>query len=203
VTSAKLGGTLDPAKFAPNSLTGAQIDESSLALPSPPPIAPDSLTGAQIDESTLQGVNAATTGGMEVKKINFQVPVNTGFQAILVYTGIFRIDAQCQTTGDRLDVAAFSGVNNSYISEIGMFNSDTGGGLGGANDTDVARDIVSRADNDFDANEGFEVDNTTEVTNETTVNVHFATPDGFNVTVDMALHYDGSKCIATGYSIGG
>jgi hypothetical protein len=174
VTTAKLGSGIDAGRLAP-----------------------DSVKGAQIDESSLQGVNADKAGGMEVKRINFRVPYGTGFQTILVYPGIFRIDAQCQNSGDFIDVAAFTGTNGSAITETAIANTN------GSVDTDGQRSIVSRELSDFDTNEAFEVDNNTELANSSAAKIHFATPDGFVATVLLDMSVPAAGCVIRGYSVGG
>jgi hypothetical protein len=141
-------------------------------------------------------VNAAKTGGMEVKKINFQVPYGTDFQTVLNYPGIFRIDAQCQNFGDRLDVSATSGVDHSVISEIAIQSEND------ANDTDVAQDLWSSSVNNFNAGVSVPID----VPRQSTATIHFATPDGFVSTTEIQMHRpqaNGHDCVLTGFSIGG
>ena len=174
-------------------------DKLAKAAATPQEIAANSLTGTEIDESTLTGIDAAKTGGMEVKKINFQVPFGTQSQSILTYPGIFRIDASCQNSGDRIDLTAFTGRDNSKISKT-AFRTYTG------DDTDATRDLVTDATLDFDTNTPFELDNYTEFgTPEASETVHFSTPDGFVSTTELSMEYssDSNGCVVTGVSIGG
>lgn len=172
--------------IADSTLTGAKIADNS-------------ISGGDVDESTLQGVNAAKLGGLEVKKINFQVPSGTGVQSVVVFPGIFRIDAQCQNFGDFLDISAATGVDNAAISETaintGFEASDTNG---------AQRDIVSRRDGDFDTNEVFEVDNRSElISSGSDLTLHFSTPDGFVAVTELSADAPGAGCRLTGMSTGG
>jgi hypothetical protein len=60
-------------------------------------VANNSLAGADIDESTLQNVDAGAVRGLQVRKINFQVPYGTGPITVLDLAGL-QITAECQTS---------------------------------------------------------------------------------------------------------
>src|SRR5262245_8615002 len=66
----------------------------------------NSITGQDVNESTLAGGDAATVGGMSVKKINFRANYGTAKTVVLYFPGKFRLWAECQNFGDRLDVNA-------------------------------------------------------------------------------------------------
>jgi hypothetical protein len=182
-----------------DKLADGAVSKAKLGFDPATVIGDNSITGTQVDESTLQGVNAAKLGGVEVKKVNFQVPFGTAAQTVLAYPGIFRMDASCQNSGDIIDVAAFTGVNNSEISEIASFSGNS------ASDIDAQRDIVSRADTNLDTGEAFEVDNDTELTSSYwSGTIQFSTPDGFASTTQLQSWVGASGgCRLTGYSIGG
>jgi hypothetical protein len=160
-------------------------------------LAADSVTGAQVDEASLEGINAATVGGMEVKKIDFRVPYGTSTQPVLVYPGIFRIDAQCQSFGDVLDVAALTFKDGSTITETAMYNGN------GATDDDGSPDIAARHDTTFNTNEAFEVDNTSEMSSASNATIHYDAPGGFTVTTTLQMQTEVSGCTLTGLSVGG
>ena len=88
-------------------------------------IAPDSLQGADIVEATLQNVDAGTVGGLQVRKINFQVPFGTGPTTVLDLAGL-QITAECQGFGDCLDVKAFTSKNGAsvYYSAVSARGAD-------------------------------------------------------------------------------
>jgi len=199
VSAVKIGaGAVSPLVIEDGSITTAKLADGSIGGAK---VADDSLTGADVDESTLSGVDAATVGGLRVKKISYQVPFGPSVQSVLEYPGIFRIDASCQASGDVLDVSAASGVNGSVISVRAIdhvFSSDTDG----------ARSIVSRTDTPFNAGEVFELDNTTEGFADSDMTVHFATPDGVVITTFLSASLTtgtpgGSSCKLTGVSLGG
>ncbi len=180
-------GAVNGGKVADGSLTGADF-------------ADDSLTSAQIDGSTLQGVTAATADslrGVDFKKVNFQVPQNGTPTTVLVFTNIFRIDAQCASFGDGLDIKAFTAVNDSIISLSSYFGSS-------GNEEDALRSINSQRDTDFDTSESFEIDdNLANNVGTHDLTVQFATPNGFVITAQLRTEEVGGGCKVTGSAIGG
>ena len=72
-------GQVKTADLAPNAVNGSKVKTDALTGSD---VAPDTLTGADINEGSLAGVNAASVGGMQVKKINFQVPEGTANSAV-------------------------------------------------------------------------------------------------------------------------
>jgi hypothetical protein len=198
VTSPKVAdGSLLGKDFAPGQLpAGATGPQGPAGSPDTPQQVLDKLK--QVDGSA-SGLDAALTGGFEIKKINFQVPFGTPLATVLVYPGIFRIDAQCQNSGDYLDAAAFTAKDNSAISVSATEPT-------GADDSDGVRDIASREQGDFDTNEAVEIDSTTElgtVGNSGNTTVVFSTQDGFVSVTQLQLLNVGTGCKMTGISIGG
>lgn len=161
-------------------------------------VADNSLSGGDVDEASLQGVDGAKVGGMEVKKINFQVPFGTNVQNVLVYPGIFRIDAQCQNFGDWLDVAAVSGKENASIMVAAVRGN-------AAHDEDALHDLVSRADLEFDEGDTIEVDSTSEfgAGASSAATVQFSTPEGFVATTELSVLVTPTGCKLTGVSVAG
>lgn len=94
------------------SITGADLGSGSVRSGH---VAPNALTGADINELTLAGVNATTVGRMAVRKVNYQVPVGTRNRVVLNFPGRFTLEAQCQAFDDLLHVEAYSRVENSRI----------------------------------------------------------------------------------------
>jgi hypothetical protein len=179
-------GQVETQDLADGAVTGAKV-------------ADDSLQGADIDESTLATVDAARTGGMEIKKINLQVPGGTAAQTVLEYPGIFKITASCGITGDILDISASTGKPDSTISRTAVIGA-------GADDHNGVQDLVSKDDADFDPGEALELDSTAQFgTIQENETVNFATPDGFVATTSLHMDVgpDANICQLTGVSIGG
>jgi hypothetical protein len=79
-------------------------------------VAPDSLTGGAIDESTLQNVDAAAIGGLQVREIDYDVPVDDEVPCQLVLSrGGLEISAACRSFGDALDVKATTTKDNAFL----------------------------------------------------------------------------------------
>lgn len=195
VSGAKLGpGAVGPGAIGDGAIGSAQIADNS-------------LTGADIVEASLQGVNAASAvnaanadkvGGLEVKQIDFQVPVPTAIQSVLVYPGIFRIDAQCQNFGDGLDVSAASGVAGSRISLVAMRTADA------ADDSDGVKDFGAQQDSSLDPGEVFGIDDEFPgLSQAQQVTIHFSTPAGFAATIELSLAEAADRCRMTGAAISG
>ncbi len=190
-------GSIASKELKPDAVTGAKVAEGSLTGAD---FADDSLTGEDVAEDTLQGLNAAsadTVGGLELKKVNFQVPQNDPPAAVLLFPNRFRIDAQCASFGDGLDITAFTGVDNSEISMAGWFASS-------GDEEDALRSINSNRDLDFDVVEAFSIDNTMpNNVGVQHVTVQFATPAGFVMTAQLRTEEVGGSCKITGNAIGG
>lgn len=190
-------GAVSGKELQPGAVTGAKVADGSLTGAD---FADDSLTSAQIDGSTLQGVNAATADsirGIELKKVNFQVPQNGQVTTVLEFANIFRIDAQCASFGDGLDIKAFTAVNDSIISLASWFGSS-------GNEEDALRSINSQRDTDFDTAETFNVDD--NLANNVGVHdltIQFATPNGVVITTQLRTEEVGGGCKITGSAIGG
>lgn len=196
VIAAKLApGAVTPPAIEDGSITGAKLADGAVTSSK---VADDSLTGADVDESTLLGVNATNTGGMQVKKINFQVPFGTAIRSVLEYPGIYRIDAQCQNFGDFLDISAATAFDNSSIAltaQDALASDDR--------TSDASRDIAARSDIDFDSNEVFEVDNIPELTTFNDLTLDYSNPNNFVATTHLRTEINGTGCKLTGISIGG
>ena len=161
-------------------------------------IANDSLSGLDIAESTLQNVNAGTVGGLQVRKINFQVPFGTGPTTVLDLAGL-QITAECQTFGDVLDVKAFTSKNDASLYYTAMSAST-------ADDTNAIKDIASDRlpDKLFDVGSQFQIDNESPPNNPNGT-LHYWAPDGSVVVAHLALDRisDEGGCALTGIATGG
>jgi hypothetical protein len=199
VTDAKLAdGSVTGAKVADGSITGAKIADDSITGTK---VADDSITGADVNESSLREVpitNAERVGGLLVKEIDYQRPiVNGDVRSVVDFPGIFRIDAQCASVGDGLDITAFTADNNSKISVVGIF-------AGSGTEEDAFRNIASRSDRDFDSSEAFSIDgNLPSTAGRQHATIQFATPSGFVATIQLATEELGGSCKITGNAIGG
>ena len=80
-------------------------------------IAPNAAKGVDVDEPTLEGVDAASVGGLQVRKINFDVPYDDvgPYQPVLSLGGL-EITAACRTFGDVLDVKATTTKDDALFS---------------------------------------------------------------------------------------
>jgi hypothetical protein len=189
IGSARLAdGAVSGAKVADGSLSGADIGD-------------DSLSGADIAEASLQGITATsadTISGLQLKKINFQSPINNGVVRNLVtFPNVFRIDAQCANNGDGLDIAAFTAADNSKISMVANFATS------GTDEDGVVRHLSSFENLDFDASQGFAIDNhLPQGSLRHQVTIQFATPNGFVATVQLSID-ENAGCVVTGNAIGG
>ena len=68
-------------------------------------IKPDSITGKQVKESKLKGVDAASVGGLQVREINYDVPMDdvSPYAPVLSLGGL-EITAACRSFGDQLEL---------------------------------------------------------------------------------------------------
>jgi hypothetical protein len=148
--------------------------------------------------------SAAKVGGLEVKEISYLTDEQDGVvSSILNFKNFFRIDAQCSTGGDRLDLTAFTAIDHSTLTMISTLGTT-------ADDTNAVRDIRSEGDFDFNANEAFPIDNNLAQGSigplgSRQATIQFATPDGFTATVQLQtlLLLDRPHCRVTGTAIGG
>ena len=165
-------------------------------------VANDNLTGTDIDESSLQNVNAGTVSGLQVRKINFQVPDGTGPTTVLDLAGL-RVTAECQDFGDSLDVKAFTSKNRAsayWFAGAGAL----------ANDTNSIQDISSIMEHNgsFDVGDQLEIDNWSPNAGDGAIGtLNYSAPDGSVVVAHLAL--DEVRlgplvgCALTGIAIGG
>ncbi len=163
-------------------------------------IAPDSLQGADIVEGTLQNVDAATVSGLQVRKINFQVPFGTGPTTVLDLAGL-QITAECQNFGDFLDVKAFTSKDRASAFFFSGYSAN-------ADDTDDVQDINSAnfSHGSFDIGEQLQIDNATPfLGNSSMGTLNYSAPDGGVVVAHLALDelHPGVGCGLTGTAIGG
>ncbi len=190
-------GAVSGKELQPGAVTGAKVADGSLTGAD---FADDSLTSAQIDGSTFQGVTAATADGVrgiDLKKVNFQVAQNAPVATVLSFTNIFRIDAQCASFGDGLDIKAFTAVDNSVISLASWFGSS-------GNEEDALRSINSQRDTDFDTAENIQIyDNLANNVGVHDLTIQFATPNGFVISAQLRTEEVGGGCKITGSAIGG
>ena len=158
----------------------------------------EGLTGVDISEPTLQNINAGTVGGLQVRKINFQVPFGTGPTTVLDLAGL-QITAECQTFGDVLDVKAFTSKNDASLYYTAMSAST-------ADDTNAIKDIASDRlpDKLFDVGSQFQIDNESPPNNPNGT-LHYWAPDGSVVVAHLALDRisDEGGCAMTGIATGG
>jgi hypothetical protein len=155
------------------------------------------LTGDDIAESTLHNVNAGAVGGLQVRKINFQVPYGTGPTTVLDLAGL-QITAECQDFGDGLDVKAFTSKNGASVHYFAAYS-------GNADDTDASRDIdsASVANGAFDIGDQLQIDNATPNLGINSIGtLNYSAPDGSVVVARLALDEFGA-CALTGIAIGG
>lgn len=156
-------------------------------------------TAARADTATA-AEEAARVNGLAVKEIAFRTAPNNTVRNILEFPQKLRIDAQCANFGDRLDLAAFTAVDDSVIS----LNSTALG----ADDSDGRREIRLDSDFNLDANEGYAIDNQLVPSGAPPFGVwqatlQFAAPDGFSATVHLTINSFDSFCQVTGTAIGG
>ena len=166
-------------------------------------IAANALGGSDIDEGTLENVDAGTVGGLQIRKINFQVSTGTGPTTVLDLGGL-QITAECQNFGDFLDVKAFTSKNNA----IALY---FGGNAHLANDTDGVQDIGSEeaANRDFDVGAQLQIDNASPPLGDEAIGtLTYSAPDGSVVVAQLALDEIRTPtgfvgCALTGYAVGG
>jgi hypothetical protein len=180
-------------KVGDNSLTGADVV---------------GLTGADVVGSSLQGVNASAVGGLQVRKIRFDIPYDDVSPAVEVLNlGGLRITAVCRTFGNQLDVKAFTTKNAASI----FFNatrlvSDLPGSPDDSN-TNAVRDIDGDSNDQggFSTNETFEVDDFIPGGGAGVGTLHYEAPDGSVVVVELAFSDTSGaspNCTMTGVAIG-
>ena len=164
-------------------------------------IANDSLTGVDVAESTLQNVDARRVGGLQARKINFQVPYGTGPTTVLDLVGL-RITAECQNFGDFLDVKAFTSKADASSYYVGI--------AGNPDDTDTIRSVGGGANPEgrFDIGDAIQLDDVTPGGQGTgdiaTGTLHYSHPDGSVAVVHLAFDIpEGGGCALTGFAIGG
>src|SRR5690349_13191485 len=112
------GGAYAATKLGKNSVGSKQIKDGGVKTRD---LGRSAVTGAKIadgavgasdlapDAVNLGDLNAAKVGGMEVKKVNFQVPPGTPNTSVLSYPGNLDVVARCQSSGDKIDVSATTG----------------------------------------------------------------------------------------------
>lgn len=179
-----LTGTYPNPLIGPNAVTGGEVADNS-------------LTGADVDESTLQNVNAGTVGGLGIRKINFQVPLGTGPTTVLDLAGL-QITGECQPFGDVLDVKAFTSKNGSniyFFSGYPVGADDTAAGRDINSTLDASFDVGDQLqiDDAMPRSPSFGLGT-----------LQYLAIDGSVVVAHMALDTrpDGS-CVLTGIAIGG
>jgi hypothetical protein len=160
----------------------------------------EGLSGSDIAESTLQNVNAGTVGGLQMRKINFQVPFGTGPTTVLDLAGL-QITAECQNFGDFLDVKAFTSKDRASVFFFAGFTDD-------ADDTDTVHDINSASirHGNFDIGDQLQIDNATPFFGNGAIGtLNYSAPDGSVVVAHLALDelHPGVGCALTGIATGG
>ncbi len=196
------GGGLTAADLRNGSVGNTEIADGGVRSAD---VQNEALTGADIAESTLQNVNAGKVGGVQVRKINFQVPIGTGPTTVLDLAGL-QITAECQNFGDGLDVKAFTSKNGASVLYFAGFATL-------ANDTDGSQDIdsASSTDGTFNIDDQLQIDNATPEDGTSSIGtLHYAAPDGSVVVAHLAIDevHSGSGqphtgCTLTGTAIGG
>jgi hypothetical protein len=191
-----LGAGAHAAGLGKNSVKSKHIKNGQVMIADLAPNAVDSskvgdnaLTGAEINEATLSGVDAGTVGGMTVKKVNFQVQTGTGKTAVLDFPGRFQLYAECQNSGDFLDVNAASFENSSIL-------------VIAAGRPEVAQ-VEARSRVFVNAGVEAQVDDVAGG-NTRWFQLDFQTPSGFMAHVDLQWWYNGlATCRLTGTAVGG
>ena len=155
-------------------------------------IVDDKVRGVDVDEATLENVDAASVGGLQVRKINFDVPDDdvSPYASVLSLGGL-EITAACRTFGDGLDVKATTTKDNAKLILTSISAS-------------VQDDTSAGSFGDFDSNHpAAEIDNLFTNHFITTGTLHYQAPDGSVVVADLML-YDGvgDGCDITGMAIG-
>ena len=191
------GGGLTAADLRNGSVGNTEIADGAVRSAE---VQNEALTGADIAESTLQNVNAGKVGGLQVRKINFQVPFGTGPTTVLDLAGL-QITAECQNFGDFLDVKAFTSKDRASVFFFSGFTAD-------ADDTDDVQDINSANSGHgaFDIGEQLQIDNATPFFGNRAIGtLNYSAPDGGVVVAHLALEelHPGVGCALTGMAIGG
>jgi hypothetical protein len=158
----------------------------------------NTLTGDDVDEATLQNVNAGSVGGLQVRKINFQVSYGTPPTVVLDLAGL-QITAQCADFGDRLDVKAFTTKNGSSVAYFSGYT-------GGADDTNGFKDIASteHLDREFDVGDQLQIDDATPDFGQDSIGtLQYWNPDGSVVVAHIAFDELPTGCALTGIATGG
>ena len=194
------GGGLTAADLRNGSVGNTEIADGAVRSGE---VQNESLTGTDIAESTLQNVNAGTVGGLQVRKINFQVPLGTGPTTVLDLAGL-QITAECQNFGDFLDVKAFTSKNGASVDYFAGYTAD-------ADDTNSARDISSShaTPRVFDVGNQLQIDNASPNNGNFTIGtLSYSAPDGSVVVAHLVLNevrnINGRiGCDLTGMAIGG
>ena len=198
-----VNGEVKTADIGTNQVRSADVRDDTLSGGGlgAADIAKNSLKGADIAESSLQNVDAGTVGGLQLRKINFQVPYGTGPTTVLDLAGL-QITAECQNFGDQLDVKAFTSKTDAsvfYLGASALFADDTNGW----------RDINSNSITDglFDIGDQLQVDNATpgpaETGNNATGTLNYSAPDGGVVVARLAFDERTGGCALTGIATGG
>ncbi len=130
-------GTAHAAGVAANSVGSLQIRNGQVARVDLRPnavdssrVAPNSLTGADVRESSLRGIRAATVGGFGIRKFRTLVRSDAPARTILRVPGRFRLDARCyDPSPPRITVVSLVGGTQVYSTSIRSYGADdTGGG---------------------------------------------------------------------------
>ncbi len=175
-------------KVGDNSLTGADVA---------------GLTGADVVGSSLQGVNAATVSGLQVRKIRFDIPYDDVSPATEVLNlGGLVITAVCRSFGDNLDVKAFTTKNGASVylvtANTNADDTDPFRNFDGEVEAQGTLDPVAVSPSDL-----IEVDNRIPG-GLGVVTLLYEAPDGSVVQVHLALtDANGTSCELIGMAIGG
>jgi hypothetical protein len=174
-------GAVDGSKVAPNSLTGANIDESSLAqVPS--------------------AANADAVGGVKAVRIHFDVPYNKPPNPVQVLSlGGLVMTAECRNFGDRLDVKAFTTKDNASAYLASTYTAFP-------TDTDANQSIAGaeRANAGFSTGDTFDIDNNFPNSGSEGIGtLIYEAPDGSAVVVHFSLDEKSAGCTMAGIAIGG
>jgi hypothetical protein len=167
-------------------------------------VAANSLDGTNIDESTLGKVPSSTNsdavGGLQIRKIRFDVPVNTPPSPVEVLNlGGLVMTAQCPDSGG-IDVKARTTKNDAtaWLTSMNPYYPD---------DTNMTRDINGQAFaiGGFDIGSVMEVDNNLPAPGVGIGTLHYLAPDGSVVVVEfnLATIVGPRRCTMSGVAIGG
>ena len=195
-----VNGEVKSADIGNNQVRSADVRDDTLANGGlgGADIANNSLRGPDIAEPTLQNVDASTVGGLQVRRINFQVPIGTGPRTVLNLAGL-RITAECQGSfGAIIDVKASTSKPGASAFYVGFDSA--------VDDSDPNKDLGSTyfSDGQFNTGSTLDIDNATDNGGDGVTGVlQYSHPDGSVVVARLTLDEINGGCALTGIATGG